>query len=202
MKISEAMPKIQSELKAPKGQYNNFGKYKYRSCEDILEALKPILKKYDCYITLSDDLEVNSYGVYVKASAIITADDGTTATSIAYAKEAEHKGMSADQATGAASSYARKYALGGLLALDDSKDSDSIKPPEPQEVHAEEQPNAKQYFCDICGKPFIAFAKNGKYYTPGQAHHMAIAWGKKQGITDGKARCRDCLKKYAEGVGK
>lgn len=196
------MPKIQSELKAPKSQYNSFGKYKYRSCEDILEAVKPILSKYGCYITLSDSLEVTNYGVYVTATATITADDGTSAVSTASAKEAEHKGMSADQATGAASSYARKYALGGLLALDDTKDSDTMKPPEAQEIHAEEQPKAKQYVCDICGKPFIAFAKNGKYYTPGQAYHMAVAWGQKQGITDGKARCKDCLKKYAEGVGK
>lgn len=116
---------IQSELKAPKNQYNNFGKYKYRSCEDILEALKPLLKEHKSFITLSDDIVQVGDRFYIKATAKLSYEGGQeTATALAR-EPLTQKGMSDPQVTGSASSYARKFALSGLLALDDTTDTDS-----------------------------------------------------------------------------
>lgn len=129
--------KIQSELKAPKGQYNSFGKYHYRSAEDIMEALKPILAKYDCELTVSDDIVEVGNRIYVKATATLENKDGKTKLVTAFAREAEKKtGMDESQITGAASSYARKYALNGLFCIDDTKDADHesvSNPPQPKE---------------------------------------------------------------------
>ena len=117
---------IQAKLKAPKNQRNNFGKYNYRSAEDILEALKPLLSEYKCFVTLSDDLREVGDRVYIKATATITNAEGLSVNTIAYAKEPlTQKGMSETQITGSASSYARKYALNGLFAIDDNKDDDT-----------------------------------------------------------------------------
>lgn len=117
---------IQSELKAPKGQFNAYGKYKYRSCEDILEAVKPILKKNNCTLLLSDSLIYVGERYYIKATATLVNAEGKTVSTEAYAREEEtKKGMDASQITGASSSYARKYALNGLLCIDDNKDSDT-----------------------------------------------------------------------------
>lgn len=122
----EELIKIQSELKVGKTQYNAFGKYNYRSCEDILEALKPLCLKYSCYITLTDDIVFIGDRFYVKATARITSKE-TFVESVAFAREPEsRKGMDASQITGASSSYARKYALAGLLNLDDTKDADTM----------------------------------------------------------------------------
>ena len=116
---------IQHELKAPKGNYNSFGKYKYRSCEDILEAVKPLLAKEECTLTLEDDVVLVGDRFYIKATAKIT--DGTeTVSATAFARESEEKkGMDSSQVTGTASSYARKYALNGLFLIDDTKDADT-----------------------------------------------------------------------------
>ena len=117
---------IQSELKAPKGQFNAYGKYKYRSCEDILEAVKPILKKNNCTLLLSDSLVYVGDRYYIKATATLVNAEGKSVSTEAYAREEEtKKGMDASQITGASSSYARKYALNGLLCIDDNKDSDT-----------------------------------------------------------------------------
>ncbi len=117
---------IQSELKAPKGNYNSFGKYRYRSCEDIVEAVKPILAKHECYLILSDDLVMVGERIYVKATAVIMKNNEVIGASTAFAREADtKKGMDESQITGTASSYARKYALNGLLAIDDTKDADT-----------------------------------------------------------------------------
>lgn len=117
---------IQSELKAPKGQFNAYGKYKYRSCEDILEAVKPILKKCNCTLLLSDSLVYIGDRYYIKATATLVNAEGKSISTEAYAREEEtKKGMDASQITGASSSYARKYALNGLLCIDDNKDSDT-----------------------------------------------------------------------------
>ena len=117
---------IQSELKAPKGQFNAYGKYKYRSCEDILEAVKPILKKCNCTLLLSDSLIYVGERYYIKATATLVNAEGKSVSTEAYAREEEtKKGMDASQITGASSSYARKYALNGLLCIDDNKDSDT-----------------------------------------------------------------------------
>lgn len=125
MTLAEKLIKVQSELKAPKGQFNSFGKYKYRSAEDILEALKPVLAENGLLLTLSDEIVVNSNRYYVRAEAMIT--DGTDVFSVtASAREPEDKkGMDSSQITGTASSYARKYALNGLFLIDDTKDSDT-----------------------------------------------------------------------------
>ena len=119
----ENLIRIQKELKAPKGQFNSFGKYKYRSCEDILEALKPILGT--CTLTLTDDVVEIGGRVYVKATA--TIKDGKEIEVVsAFARESESKkGMDDSQITGTASSYARKYALNGLFLIDDTKDADT-----------------------------------------------------------------------------
>lgn len=122
--------KIQQELKAPKGQFNSFGKYKYRSAEDILEALKPVLKDNNCILILSDELVNIGDRYYIKATATLrgqgTENSDESYVSVGYAREEESKkGMDGSQITGASSSYARKYALNGLFLIDDTKDSDS-----------------------------------------------------------------------------
>ena len=119
----EILNKIQKELKAPKNQYNSFGKYHYRNCEDILEAVKPLLGT--AILTLSDEVVNIGDSNYVKATATIT-DGDKQASATAYAREAkEQKGMNDAQITGSSSSYARKYALNGLFLIDDTKDDDT-----------------------------------------------------------------------------
>ena len=126
MNVYEKLIAIQSELKAPKSQYNNFGKYAYRNCEDILEALKPLLKEHKSTIYISDEIVTVLERFYVKATVtFIDAETGEKITNTAYAREEESKkGMDGSQVTGASSSYARKYALNGMFAIDDTKDSD------------------------------------------------------------------------------
>lgn len=123
--IHQKLFKIQQNLKAPKGQYNKFGKYKYRSAEDILNAVKPLLKEQEMILTISDDVVCVGDRNYVKATAtIFSGDDGFKTTALA--REAlVKKGMDEAQVTGSASSYARKYALNGLFAIDDTKDPDT-----------------------------------------------------------------------------
>ena len=117
---------IQQKLKAPKGQYNNFGKYKYRSCEDILESVKPILTEYECSLVITDDVVQVGNRIYIKATATLTNSKGEQVQTSAMAREDEtKKGMDASQVTGSCSSYARKYALNGLFCIDDTKDSDA-----------------------------------------------------------------------------
>lgn len=153
MNIYEKLSNIQNELKAPKGQFNKFGGYKYRSCEDILEAVKPICKKYNAVLILSDEVVVLGEGnakiieddeertrrqismgqrFYIKATASLVDIEDTKGDGIAvientaYAREEENKkGMDGSQITGTASSYARKYALNGLFNIDDTKDADT-----------------------------------------------------------------------------
>lgn len=127
MNVYEKLLAVQTELKAPKGQTNSFGKYKYRSCEDILEAVKPILKKYKASIVLSDDLVLVGDRFYVVANAIFyDVENETNVCNTAWARESEAiKGMADAQTTGTSSSYARKYALNGLLLIDDTKDADT-----------------------------------------------------------------------------
>ncbi len=122
----EELVNIQSELKAPKSQFNKFGGYNYRSAEDILEAVKPLLKSNNAFLTISDEIECIGERFYIKATATITASGQSISVS-AYAREEESKkGMDGAQVTGSASSYARKYALNGLFCIDDTKDADSI----------------------------------------------------------------------------
>ena len=132
--------KIQSTLKCNKSQFNKFGNYHYRSCEDILEAVKPLLQKHDCTLTLSDELVNIGERYYIKAAATIKNSNGEEETVNAYAREPlSAKGMSDSQITGTASSYARKYALNGLFLIDDTKDADTNAYKEQQQVVEEEQ---------------------------------------------------------------
>jgi|ERR1035437_10079368 hypothetical protein len=152
------LSKIQKELKAPKGQRNSFGNYNYRSCEDILEAVKPLLE--NCILTISDEVVVLGDRYYVKATAKLQSEEQVIENT-AYARESlEKKGMDSSQITGATSSYARKYALNGLFAIDDTKDMDtdeiSIKTldkvaPMPSYKLDPTNPLNKTK-CELCGK--------------------------------------------------
>lgn len=117
--------KIQSELKAPKNQYNSFGKYKYRSCEDILEAVKPLLVKHQCTLTLSDEVKSIGALTYIEATASLCHEGDCTTVKSQAGIDVNRKGMDVSQSFGSSSSYARKYALSGLFLLDDSKDADA-----------------------------------------------------------------------------
>lgn len=138
--LTKKLATIQSRLKAPKDQYNTFGKYKYRSCEDILEALKPLANEQGCTITIEDSPIMVGEWHYIQATA--TLSDGYNSKSVkAYARESETKsGMDSSQITGTASSYARKYALNGLFAIDDTKDADTMD----NRPKAEPNPEAKE----------------------------------------------------------
>lgn len=117
---------IQSMLKAPKSQFNKFGNYKYRKAEDILEAVKPLLAEQNCTLVITDDIVMVGNRIYVKSTATIKNSKGETETTTGFAREEEtKKGMDGSQITGASSSYARKYALNGLLAINDNADSDT-----------------------------------------------------------------------------
>lgn len=140
------LQEIQHKLKAPKNQRNNFGGYNYRSCEDILEALKPVLAEYNAAIVLSDSVELVGNRVYVKATATLKTQEGDISVT-AFAREAEtRKGMDESQITGSASSYARKYALNGLFGIDDTKDADTMDNREQATKQA--KPTKKAAFID------------------------------------------------------
>lgn len=137
---------IQSKLKAPKNQRNSFGNYNYRNAEDILEALKPLLKESECYLTISDDIIVVDDRFYVKATATITNKEDKSVSVSAFARETlSKKGMDESQITGSTSSYARKYALNGLFCIDDTKDSDHNCKHDDKETEEDKRNN------EICG---------------------------------------------------
>lgn len=140
---------IQSELKAPKTQVNRFGGYKYRKAEDILEAVKPLLAKQKCTLIITDDVVMVGNRIYVKATATIKNEKGESETTTGWAREEEtKKGMDGSQITGASSSYARKYALNGLFAIDDNADSDTTNDGQHQAAQQQiqtQQPASSQY---------------------------------------------------------
>lgn len=144
MKLHEKLLVIQTKLKAPKGQYNSFGKYSYRSAEDILEAVKPLNAEQGVLLTITDEIKEIGGRVYVVATA--TVSDGTDTLQVsAFAREPENKkGMDESQITGATSSYARKYALNGLYAIDDNKDADTDEHKQQQENAPKKQQAQKQ----------------------------------------------------------
>lgn len=184
MTFYEKLSDIQRRLKAPKSQYNSFGKYNYRNCEDVLEAVKPLLNEHKLYINISDSVESIGGRYYIKA--VVTVSDGENSiSSQAYAREEESKkGMDGSQVTGASSSYARKYALNGMFAIDDTKDSDATNTNGKEQT--KEKP--KEYKCECCGKPFLDFDWNGKHYTAGQAYEMSRK-------KNGKPLCKSCADK-------
>ena len=131
------MVKIQSELKAPKNQVNSFGKYKYRSCEDIIEAVKPLLAREGLYMSISDSIINIGLSNYVEAVAGVTDGEDTVQVKACARESIDKKGMDDAQQTGATSSYARKYALNGLFGIDDTKDADATN------THGKEQQTSK-----------------------------------------------------------
>lgn len=181
----------QSELKAPKNQYNSFGKYNYRSCEDILEAAKPINKKNGLVLLLTDKPVCIGQRYYIEATArLYDIESEQFIEATASAREADtKKGMDDSQVTGTASSYARKYALNGLYNIDDTKDADTDAYKKQTTTSTTAAP---EYKCGDCGKPFEAFRDptSGKTFTPAEVFQMA-----KKRNADGVARCADCRKK-------
>lgn len=161
MTIYEKLLNIQTELKAPKSQRNNFGKYNYRSCEDILEAVKPLLKKEKCTLIINDEIERIENRYYIKATVnLIDVDNGEKISANAYAREEESKkGMDGSQVTGASSSYARKYALNGLFAIDDTKDSDATNQHDKKQNNGGQQSIIKQQIAEILKVKGISFEK-------------------------------------------
>ena len=147
----------QNELKAPKNQYNYFGKYNYRSCEDILDAAKPICKKHNLLLTLSDKVFQIGERYYIEATATLyDTESEKSLTSTASAREAESKkGMDESQVSGTASSYARKYALNGLFNIDDTKDADT-----------NEHKKQTSCVCSVCGEEVKSVKVKGETKTP------------------------------------
>lgn len=190
MTIHEKLMAIQQALQAPKSQFNSFGGYKYRSCEDVLSAVKPLLAENKCALLLDDSIVEVGGRVYVKATATLTETltfannlPGPPSLSVsAYAREEESKkGMDASQVTGAASSYARKYALNGLFCIDDNKDSDftntQTREPKKAPETAVEAPDSFFPQCADCGVDI-----------PDNVHDYSV---KKYG----RPLCRNCQKK-------
>ena len=132
--VLQKLLKVQMELKAPKNQYNEFGKFYYRSCEDILEGTKPLCEKYNCLILLTDTIKMVGDRIYVEATAtFFDIESCECIVAVACAREEDKKDkMDRSQTTGSASSYARKYALNGLLQIDDVKDADGLEPDKPK----------------------------------------------------------------------
>ena len=157
--ILAKLSEIQAALKAPKGQFNSYGGYKYRSCEDILEAVKPLLKEQGVTMTICDDIRLIGDRYYVTANiTLFDPETGETYTNTAFAREEENKkGMDGSQITGTASSYARKYALNGLFLIDDTKDADT-------DEFTKQQKNAPELppvVCPMCGKELKPIKKRG-----------------------------------------
>ena len=200
VKLSE----IQSELKAPKGQYNSFGKYSYRSCEDILEAVKPLTTSRNLVLTLFDEIIMFNGRFYVKATArLIDAESGETIETTALAREPDSKkGMDDSQVTGTASSYARKYALNGLFCIDDAKDADTDayrnqqnNAPQQKNNAPKNQQKAVSFCCADCGTPFkptTVKLKDGssRYMTDEDVYRLSQSQN-----SDGIARCSQCMNK-------
>lgn len=140
MNVYEKLIKVQAELKAPKSKFNSFGKYKYRSLEDILEGVKPLLEKNKASLVIADSIEQVGERYYLKATAtFIDTENGESVSNSALAREsADKKGQDDSQITGTASSYARKYALNGLFLIDDTKDADT------DEAHVEKEARAEK----------------------------------------------------------
>lgn len=187
MGVYSKLVAIQQHLKAPKSQRNEFGKYNYRSCEDIVEAVKPLLKETNAALTISDEIRLIGDRYYIFATAtLVDAETGETVSVSAQAREADSKkGMDPSQVTGATSSYARKYALNGLLAIDDTKDADAQPPAERSDVQKTDLPK-----CEECGGDIMAtMLKNGTLATPNQI----AGYARKK---FGRCLCDACMKRH------
>ena len=184
MKITEKLMNVQRELKAPKGQTNDFGKYKYRNCEDILEAVKPLLTKERLALILNDNLILIGDRYYVQAIATlydVDSDDILTASANAREPQ-EKKGMDVSQITGMSSSYARKYALNGLFDIDDTKDADTMD--------NSKAPN--KIICEQCNKEILDTIRKDGFAMSAQS----VANYSKSKFK--KTLCVECQRKSAE----
>lgn len=166
LSIYEKLLKIQTELKAPKNQVNKFGGYNYRSCEDILEAVKPLLDKYRCTLKIADELVNIGERYYIKATAkLIDVDKETFIENTAFAREEESKkGMDGSQITGATSSYCRKYCLNGLFLIDDTKDADTDEYTEQQDKKQKKEIDYRKQLIEYCNKNEIDMNNIAKEY--------------------------------------
>lgn len=216
MTIHEKLMMIQQGLNAPKSQRNDFGKYNYRSCEDILQAVKPLLRETKTVLLITDDVITIGGRIYVKATATLADTEGADTVQVSsFAREEESKkGMDSSQVTGASSSYARKYALNGLFAIDDNKDSDATndvrqeqkkQPPKPQkevppppevlvprEVLWPREASDGYYYCDSCGQMISGFKdKTGKVWSPKDVVAASI------GKYGGRQLCLACARNEA-----
>lgn len=178
--VRQSLAAVQARLKAPKGQYNSFGKYAYRSCEDILEAVKPHLAANGLTLTVSDELTECGGRIYIKATAAVAdIETGETVQTCAFAREPESKkGMDDSQVTGTASSYARKYALNGLFCIDDTKDADT------EESRGREKAGPT---CQDCGQEIRAVRSKGTVYQVDDIARRAMD-------TYGKPLCWNCMR--------
>ena len=187
--LAEKLSRIQYELKAPKDKYNSYGGYSYRSAEGILEALKPLLKTYGVYVTISDEIVEIGGRIYVQANVDLHDLNGSIISTHASAREAEtKKGMDDAQVTGATSSYARKYALNGLFLLDDTKDADTDEyaiqtKAEPKKATPAPKATAS-LICERCNKPITSI---GKHSPSDVAEQTRAKFGKQLCYECGKA---------------
>lgn len=201
MNINEKLMKIQQSLNAPKDQFNAFGKYNYRSAESILQSVKPLLSETKTVLRLTDSVVEVGGRVYIKATATLADTESGEWTFVdAFAREEDSKkGMDSSQVTGAASSYARKYALNGLFAIDDNKDSDATntgdtkwepKPePKPEPKKAPQQKEDGYYYCTDCGGIIGNItAKDGHTMFPKEVAEFTMK-------RFGKQLCEACSKK-------
>lgn len=199
--VYEALGVIQSKLKAPKGQRNKFGNYNYRSCEDILEAVKPILNETGTVLTLSDEPHTVDGWHYVKATAsLFKADDPSVKIEVtAHARESEQKkGMDDSQITGTASSYARKYALNGLFCIDDTKDADTdsyhrqtTAKTEKSSDKSDKPKKQSGLACERCGAPVT-----------GDKTHTPQEWADGVKKHTGMLLCRKCFNEWSKEANK
>ena len=179
MNIYEKLLNIQTELKCNKSQYNSFGKYHYRSCEDILEAVKPICKKYGLTLVIGDEVANIGERFYIKATAVlIDVETGERLQNSAYAREElDKKGMSGEQVTGSSSSFARKYCLNGLFNIDDTKDADTdeyTKTTKQTATKAEHKEETAESWVGNNGNKTIVKAGNGNWYKLEQLSHEQL----------------------------
>ena len=166
LSIYEKLLKIQTELKAPKNQTNKFGGYNYRSCEDILESVKPLLDKYGCTLKISDALVYIGERYYIQATAtLINVENGEVIENTAFARESEEKkGMDSSQVTGATSSYCRKYCLNGLFLIDDTKDADTEEYANQQEKKTKKDVDYRKQLIEYCNSKNIDMNEIAKEY--------------------------------------
>ena len=186
MTIFEKLGAVQAALKAPKNQYNDYGKYKYRNCEDILEAVKPLCVANKCMIYLSDEICQTADRLYVKATAhFCDVETEKELVATAFAREEESKkGMDGSQVTGSSSSYARKYALNGLLCIDDTKDSDTTNignGTEKKAATVKRQPKEQAAPADPNDAPFEPADIQPQMATEEQRSYIAKVYGDRLG---------------------